>query len=379
MHMNKTTTRRSLLRCAGAGLAATAASGAVFAQSDSEWTAATSPVDGQLNDVVQTSTGAYVVGDAGVVLERTTNGWQTVIQDGPSSNGNNLRGAGVTDDGDRLWYVGASGAIGEYDVTTGSQVADRSAPNDVTNNFNDVAVVGPSGDANVYIAGDSGKIYYSFDNGDTWDESTPGSGSAINAVDFHGPQSGHAIDANQSVFETTDGGTYESIGIEDADVDFFGLDSDGLDDVWVVGAEGTVYRWDGTEWTSESIAQLSLRDVEIENGGVAVGDSGGAFDRSSGSWSQTTTPGSQNLSAVVMGSPSVAVGAGGTILERQSGNDDGDDGNDDEPSVADYANENGIVDITGLRTAIDDFVAGDIDIGLFRDVIDAFVSGDPVT
>jgi len=53
--------------------------------------------------------------------------------------------------------------------------------------------------------------------------------------------------------------------------------------------------------------------------------------------------------------------------------------NDGSPTLADYANENGIVDIDGLRDAIDDFVAGVIDITLLRAVIDAFVQGDPVT
>ena len=50
----------------------------------------------------------------------------------------------------------------------------------------------------------------------------------------------------------------------------------------------------------------------------------------------------------------------------------------DEPTVADYANENGIVDIDGLRAAIDDFVVETIGIDLLRTVIDAFVEGDPV-
>jgi len=383
--MSQYVTRRSLMRSVGAGLAVTVASGAVTAQSGDDWTAATSPVDGQLNDVVETSTGAYAVGDAGVVLERTSEGWQTVIQDGPSSNGNNLLGAGVTDDGERLWYVGSSGAIGEYNVQTGSQVADRSAPNDVTNNFNDVAVVGPAGDANVYIAGDSGGIYYSFDNGTTWNEVTPGSGAAIKAINFHGSQSGHAIDTNQTVFETTDGGTYEPIGIENADVGFFGLDSDATDDVWVVGGEGTVYRWDGAEWSSESIAVVALRDVEVGTSGVAVGDNGGVFDRSDGTWSQMTTPNSQNLSAVVHDSPSVAVGAGGTILERSdsdNGGDDGGDGDDggggEERSVTDYTNENDVVDTDGLRKAIHDWRADDIDTSLLREVIYAWRSGEQV-
>jgi len=89
----------------------------------------------------------------------------------------------VTDDGERLWFVGSSGAIEEYDVGT-SDLTDHSAPNDVTNNFNDVAVTGEASDANVYVAGDSGKIYYSFEDGETgtWNAVMPGSGSNLNTV-----------------------------------------------------------------------------------------------------------------------------------------------------------------------------------------------------
>jgi hypothetical protein len=51
----------------------------------------------------------------------------------------------------------------------------------------------------------------------------------------------------------------------------------------------------------------------------------------------------------------------------------------DSPSITDYANENGVVDIDGFRAGIDDFVNGEIEIDLFRALINAFLSGDPVT
>ncbi len=62
----------------------------------------------------------------------TSTGWQNVIGGGPTGPGNSLYGADVTDDGTALWFVGASGAIGEYDVESGV-LTNRSAPMDVTN------------------------------------------------------------------------------------------------------------------------------------------------------------------------------------------------------------------------------------------------------
>ncbi len=156
-------TRRSALKAAGASLAAATVPATVSA-SESDWTVVETPVDNTLHDVAYTSTNPHAVAGGGLVIERTANGWEVVVQGGPTGNGNDLYGADTTDDGERLWIVGASGAIAEYDVTTGNLV-DRSAPNDYTSNFNDVAVTGPAGEADVYVADDSGAVHYSFDNG----------------------------------------------------------------------------------------------------------------------------------------------------------------------------------------------------------------------
>jgi photosystem II stability/assembly factor-like uncharacterized protein len=203
-------------------------------------------------------------------------------------------------------------------VTTDT-LYDHSAPNDVTNNFNDVAVQGAAGDANVYIAGDSGAIYYSFENGETgsWDNTTPGSGAAINAVDFHGPRSGHAVDGNQTVFATDDGGTYDRIGIENANYNFYGVDSDASDEVYVSGGGATVYEWDGSEWVTTDLGDADLTDLEIDgNEGYAVGGGGKVFDLTDGKWAPEETPTGANLNGVVRGPVDVAVGASGVVIEK---------------------------------------------------------------
>jgi hypothetical protein len=310
-----TVTRRSVLKATGAAVAAAAVPAGAQA-ADAQWTVAETPTENTLYDVQYTSAGAYAVGGGGVVLERTADGWRKVLDGGPTGNGNDLYGAGVTDDGERLWFVGASGAIGEYDVSTGD-VNDYSAPNDVTNNFNDVAVTRREGEAYVYVAGDSGKVYDSFDNGETFDEVTPGSGAAIEAIDFHDPRGGHLVDGNQSVFATGDGTTWEKVGIADADVNFYGVDSDANDDVWVSGGGGMIHDYDCAGWRPEDTGDAGLRDVEIERGvGYTVGGGGKVYRRDGSDWTQEQTPVGQNLKAVVRGDPPIAVGAAGTVLER---------------------------------------------------------------
>jgi len=316
---DRSVSRRSVLEGIGASLTATIGTTALSgsAAASSEWQSVSAPTANTLHDVVSTNAGACAVGGGGVVLERTAGGWKKVLDGGPTGNGNDLYGADVTDDGEALWFVGSSGAIGEYDVSTGV-LTDHSAPDDATNNFNDVSVTGAASEANVYVAGDSGKTYYSFENGAdrTWDDVTPGSGAAINAVDFFDDRSGHIVDGNKSVFRTQDGATWNRIGRADADVNFYGVDSDGFDDVWVSGGGGMVFHWNGSEWTPADTGDADLRDIEVTDGddGLTVGGGGKVYELTDG-WTQNRTPTGANLTALVRGSPDIAVGSGGIILE----------------------------------------------------------------
>jgi hypothetical protein len=313
-------TRRRVLRTTGAALgAAIVGTTTAAAEDGDEWTIEETPTGNTLYGVNYTTDGAYAVGGGGVVIRRTEDGWRKVLDGGPTGNGNGLYGSDVINDGSVLWFVGGSGAIGEYDVESGI-LEDHSAPNDVTNNFNDVSVRGEDGSANVYVAGDSGKIYYSFEDGETgtWDGVTPGSGSNVNALDFFDARSGHAVDGNKTVFATDDGSTYDKLGIADANNNFYGVDSDGDADVTVVGGGGTVFEWNGSEWTRTGLGDASLRDVEVGDGAdYTVGGGGKVFRRSGDTWAQEDTPTGENLKAVVAGPTPLAVGAGGTVIARK--------------------------------------------------------------
>jgi len=314
-----TTSRRSVLKGIGAALAAAGAGASVAgtAAASAEWRTVETPVDGDLYDVQRTATGVYAVGAGGAVIRRDGDRYEKVLDGGPTGNGNSLFGADVTDDGERLWFVGSSGAIGEYDVTTGN-LESHSAPMDVTNNFNDVSVTGQAGEADVYVAGDSGKTYYSFDNGaaGTWEYVTPGSGSNLNAVDFHGTRAGHMVDGNKTVFQTDDGSTWDKIGLADANVNFYAVDSD-TDDVWIAGGGGMIFHYDGSEWTPADTGDAGLRDIEVDcGGGLTVGGGGAVYELADGRWVERATPTGENLRAVLRGDVDVAVGAAGTVIER---------------------------------------------------------------
>jgi len=303
------------------GLGALVASGSVTgvaAAAESDWTVETTETDSTLHDVVSANAGRFAVGGGGVLTARGAEGWRTLRDGGPAGNGNNLYGASVTDDGERVWFVGASGAIGEYVPPTDTLV-DHSAPMDNTNNYNAVAVTGEAGEANVYVAGDSGRVYYSFENGatGTWDYVTPGSGSALPAIDFHDPRSGHAIDTNGRVFVTDDGVTWNATGIEDANARFYGLDSDAPDGVAVSGGNGRVLTYDDANWTPDALGDTDLVDVETDDeGGYVVGSGGVVQELTADGRVVLDTPTGGNLNAVDVDGDAVVVGSSGIVLGR---------------------------------------------------------------
>lgn len=335
-------TRRGTLRTIGLALGAgTLALGSRTGRATSGWIERQSPTTNQLNDVSYALDGAYAVGDGGYVLERDGGDWVVIEDDGVSGNGENLYGSDATDDGERLWVVGNSGAIGEYDVLSNSLLnvlspsddEDYSAPNDYTGNFRDVVATGDGGDANVFITDDSGYVHYSFDNGQNWEYTTPGSGSTIPAIDFYDEYKGHCSDTNQSVFHTEDGENWAKIGVDNRDENFYGLDSNDETNVWVAGNEGVVLEYDGS-WSATTLGggNVTLRDIEVttdRTSGLTVGSNGRVF-RKSGDWVEAETPTGDNLKAVVRGDPDafnfnptvsdmpdIAVGASGTIIEHQ--------------------------------------------------------------
>ncbi|MDZ7681872.1 MAG: hypothetical protein U5J63_09235 [Fodinibius sp.] len=71
-----------------------------------------------------------------------------------------------------------------------------------------------------------------------------------------------------------------------------------------------------------TVAEATLMDIEVGAGnqnGYTVGGNGTIISYNGSDWSSQETPTTENLNAVVQGSesiPDIAVGAGGTILER---------------------------------------------------------------
>ncbi|WP_247002474.1 WD40/YVTN/BNR-like repeat-containing protein [Halosolutus gelatinilyticus] len=334
-------TRRDVLRLATASATAgviALGSTAGAQTADNEWEQVESPTGKALNDAVDTAAGPFAAGADGNVLARREDGWQTVVDYGPQARSRRLTGVDATDDGRAVWFVGGSGVIGEYNVETRT-LTNYSAPKGKTSTWEDCAVRGTagenerlyfvngSGELLVGVRQDSGAIQYA-------EVTKPGGGSTIPGIDCHAREAGHVCSTSQFVAETADGGeTWERIGIDFAGGAFFDIASRGDRDVNVAAGSGIVYRYDGFRWTPHVVDddRRAIRAIDRDgDDGLAAGDGGALYERqSAGQWRRYETSVETKLHGVASGARyDVAVGDGGTILERRVGGAGGDGGNE---------------------------------------------------
>ncbi|WP_129116996.1 hypothetical protein [Halegenticoccus tardaugens] len=322
------------------------------------WVAADAPTDADLFDVAVAGGRAVAVGEGGVALVRDDDGWRSVFERGPRAASNSLRGVDAigggdaTDGGDAadgdggaVWVAGDGGVVARYDVETGRH-ADYSAPNGNTSTWEGIAVArsagggtaettseeaagsadgeiaGSAGEEVVYLINGSGAVLRgAYRDGEVrWGAATkPGGGSSLSGVAFVDESLGFLCDTNAAVYETTDGGErYGAIGVDDAGGTFVDVAAVGPDAVEVAVDDGTVVRYDGSVWTRTHASDGGLRGIDRRGrDGFVCGDGGTICARRRGGWEAQSTPVTVPLDAVCVGddAPSVAVGAGGAVVE----------------------------------------------------------------
>lgn len=82
-----------------------------------------------------------------------------------------------------------------------------------------------------------------------------------------------------------------------------------------------LYRYDRAQrnWTPISVGEGTLHGLDrLDEQTIGDGESGHIYERTSRrDWKQVPSPTEDKLLAVALGTPDVAVGAGGMIIERQ--------------------------------------------------------------
>ncbi len=280
-----------------------------------EWIEADSPTEETLFDAVAADGNAYAAGTNGVLLAREE-GWELALESGPTAESTTLRGVDATDDGGAIWVAGDSGVLGRYDPEAGRHT-DHSAPEGITDNWADLAVAGTAGAERVALVNGSGQVLLGeYDGSEVeWDEPVkPGSGSSMSAIEFVDDSTGYCCDTNSGVYRI-DGGDFERIGVEDGGAFTALAATDGI--VAVADDTGVVQRFDGSVWTPVRVAEDALSGLDTDGEEwLAAGAGGAIHENRGGDWEAVDSPTETDLFAVASGDLPVAVGEGGTLLER---------------------------------------------------------------
>jgi hypothetical protein len=299
------------------------------------WEAVASPVSVTLHDVVRTAYGPCAVGKRGRVLGRSADGeWGVVVEDGPGATGETLYCAAATDDGERVWFGGANGALGCYDLRDHSR-SDLSEPMGVGNALHGIAVAGERGAEKVLVSDGSG---YTLPGAVTsgspdWEERRkPAGGTTLADVGSDRTGVAYGVDSGGAVWQTTAEG-WRRIGVEDAQNSFYAV-SASTEAVVVGGGNGRVFelrpppdpqrgRRDARRWTPFTLGSFTVKALAQRGDRLlAAGTNGTLLVRLVGrDWTNVEWPGSKTLLGVAVGAssddpPGVAVGANGTIVER---------------------------------------------------------------
>lgn len=211
------------------------------AATENGWSTVESGTGKTLYDAVSTLEEPYAVGSGGDVLARRAEGWEQVLDAGPTTESNTLRGIDVTDDGRNVWFAGSSGAVGKYDTATG-EMSDYSAPNSKSSTWESILIGGAAGSETIYLANGSGEVLVGQNSAGkvTWgDALEPGGGSSIKGGDLIDPTTSYFSDTNAKVYESTnDGESYDTIGIEGGSIGLYGVGAADRDDISVAAAMG---------------------------------------------------------------------------------------------------------------------------------------------
>ncbi|KTG07648.1 hypothetical protein AUR64_02825 [Haloprofundus marisrubri] len=283
------------------------------------WNEVNAPTDAALYDVVMTLDGPIAVGEGGVVLGRRGSDWQAITENGPGDASNGLVAADVTDDGNAVWFVGDSGAIGRLNVVSG-RVTDYSAPNGKTSSWEGLAVDGRAGRESVFAVNGSGELLPGTYGGGTvsWGQvSKPSGGESVAAIDVH-RGTGYIADTGGGVYRTARNG-WQTVGIRGAGVSLTDLSVVDKTLVNVTTEEGDIYVYNGHNWLLVTTADSALHAIDRRSGrGLAAGVGGTVLSLESNQWQSQESPTSNTLHGCALGTASysdVAVGANGVVLE----------------------------------------------------------------
>lgn len=284
------------------------------------------PVEDTLFDVAHTADGPYAVGESGTLIaDRASDdgGWEVIVDAGPATKNNKLTAVSVTTDGKRIWFLGSSGSLGCFDVTTGKKY-DYSFPKGMTSPWQALTVGGKAGSEIALAANGSGEVLpFALDGFEVdWGKvSKPMAGASITALGSN-DETAYAVDTSGNAYKTTPNDGWVKVGIPNAQVALHDLYVGANQTVYVAADDGRIYRYDDSakDWTPIDVAKAALHAVDLyEDQLVVLGGDGIIYQRTTGGdrWSKTRSPVETTLYGLALGHPDLAVGKSGTVLVRK--------------------------------------------------------------
>ena len=290
------------------------------------WHHAESPTGKTLYDVVVSRAGVFAVGEDGIVVGRCHGIWERIDKDSPNLEvvGNTLYDAATPEDGRNVWFCGSSGAIGVYEPEE-QELLDYSAPGEKTSTWETIAVGGTKGNEYVFVGNGSGELLRGRRDGkaiDWVDVREPEGGSTLADLEFPTANVGFLADNSGEVSRTTNaGGSWNDVGVRGAEHALHSIGAADEKTLFVSADAGVVYRYNGTTWTEMNAGQAGIHGIDIvdRETGLACSAEGSVYDLTDGRWTEVGSVDNETLHSIIYGNeaaPHVAVGAGGTIVER---------------------------------------------------------------
>lgn len=285
-----------------------------------DWRPVDVPASVSLHDVTNAVAGPVAVGNTGTVLGRSADGsWDLLVSDGPSARGEALHATASTDDGERIWFAGANGALGSYDVDEARR-RDHSEPDGITDALPNLAVAGNRGSEKLLVADDNGAVYTADVDGRTLDwgrEYRPAGDSELTDLAASPGGVGHAVDTDGTVWQTTADDGWAAIGVEAAENSFYAVAASG-DAVLAGGGNGRLYRSGdgGDSWTPHSLGSFTIEAVDATSERALGAGTDGAIVTRADDWNADGWDGSKTVNGAVLGRVDVAVCDDGVVLER---------------------------------------------------------------
>lgn len=183
---------------------------------------------------------SFVTGNGGVLAGWNGRGRPTgLFTTGARGNGHWVKDVAITDDGERVWFSGASGTFGYYDRATGAPRS-HSSPYGITSNFRSLAVRGDSGQESVHTVDGSGRVVRARLDGERMrveGVSIPGNGTGFTDIVDDG-ETLYAADSGGSLYRSTDGRHWSRRRLTQTTIVGLGLGESGLA---AVDDSGTLY------------------------------------------------------------------------------------------------------------------------------------------